>query len=114
MTFKLAVVGYDLEPMHMEIVPFKFNVYEDTGNDTLKHFAVKLKLEEEVVAKARAIATRCFSPPLNPCAFLSSKYEICNRSANSFVLSSILDFSHFLIFNAKPIKQSYSQLLCDY
>ena len=26
---------------------FKFNVYEDTGNDTLKHFAVKLKLEED-------------------------------------------------------------------
>ena len=38
--------------------PFKFNVYEDTGNDTLKHFAVRLKLEEETVAKARATSKK--------------------------------------------------------
>ncbi len=37
---------------------FKFNVYEDTGNDTLKHFAVRLKLEEETVAKARATSKK--------------------------------------------------------
>lgn len=37
---------------------FKFNVYDDTGNDTLKHFAVKLKLEEEIVAKARATSKK--------------------------------------------------------
>jgi len=39
-------------------IAFKFNVYEDTGNDALKHFAVKLKLEEEVVAKARATSKK--------------------------------------------------------
>jgi len=38
--------------------PFKFNVYEDTGNDALKHFAVKLKLEEEVISKARATSKK--------------------------------------------------------
>lgn len=37
---------------------FKFNVYEDTGNDVLKHFAVKLKLEEEIIAKARATSKK--------------------------------------------------------
>jgi len=37
---------------------FKFNVYEDTGNDTLKHFAVKLKLEDEIVSKARATSKK--------------------------------------------------------
>ncbi|MFK5983453.1 MAG: ribonuclease III [Flavobacteriaceae bacterium] len=37
---------------------FKFNVYEDTGNDALKHFAVKLKLEEEVISKARATSKK--------------------------------------------------------
>ena len=37
---------------------FKFNVYEDTGNDTLKHFAVKLKLEEETISKARATSKK--------------------------------------------------------
>ena len=37
---------------------FKFNVYEDNGNDTLKHFAVKLKLDEETVSKARATSKK--------------------------------------------------------
>lgn len=38
--------------------PFKFNIYEDTGNDALKHFAVRLKLEEETIAKARATSKK--------------------------------------------------------
>ncbi len=38
--------------------PFKFNVYEDTGNDPLKHFAVKLELEQNTVAKARATSKK--------------------------------------------------------
>lgn len=37
---------------------FKFNVYEDTGKDALKHFAVKLQLEQDVVAKARATSKK--------------------------------------------------------
>lgn len=37
---------------------FKFAVYEDTGNDTLKHFAVKLQLENQTVAKARATSKK--------------------------------------------------------
>lgn len=37
---------------------FKFNIYEDTGNDTLKHFAVRLVLEEETISKARATSKK--------------------------------------------------------
>ena len=37
---------------------FKFNVYEDTGNDTLKHFAVKLYLNDKIVGKARATSKK--------------------------------------------------------
>jgi ribonuclease-3 len=37
---------------------FKFNVYEDTGKDALKHFAVKLQLEQDIVAKARATSKK--------------------------------------------------------
>lgn len=37
---------------------FKFSVYDDTGKDTLKHFAVKLLLEDEVVGKARATSKK--------------------------------------------------------
>lgn len=37
---------------------FKFIVYDDTGADELKHFAVKLQLEDETVAKARATSKK--------------------------------------------------------
>jgi ribonuclease-3 len=38
--------------------PFKFIVYDDTGADELKHFAVKLILENNTVAKARATSKK--------------------------------------------------------
>jgi ribonuclease-3 len=38
--------------------PFYFKTYEDTGNDTVKHFAVKFYMNHEVVAKARATSKK--------------------------------------------------------
>ncbi len=38
--------------------PFNYNVYEDTGNDSLKHFAVKLTIGNDIVAKARATSKK--------------------------------------------------------
>lgn len=37
---------------------FNFEIYEDTGKDELKHFAVRLKVEDEIVAKARATSKK--------------------------------------------------------
>lgn len=37
---------------------FHFEVYEDNGKDEPKHFAVRLKLENEVVSKARATSKK--------------------------------------------------------
>ncbi|MBT8307525.1 MAG: ribonuclease III [Maribacter sp.] len=37
---------------------FSYNVYEDTGNDVVKHFAVKLSIGDIVVAKARATSKK--------------------------------------------------------
>lgn len=37
---------------------FNFIIYEDTGKDILKHFAVRLKLEDEIIAKARATSKK--------------------------------------------------------
>lgn len=37
---------------------FDFDVYDDTGNDALKHFAVKLSIGGNVVAKARATSKK--------------------------------------------------------
>ena len=38
--------------------PFKYVVYDDTGNDELKHFAVRLQLENVTVGKARATSKK--------------------------------------------------------
>lgn len=37
---------------------FDFEVYEDTGKDEVKHFAVKLRIDDQVVAKARATSKK--------------------------------------------------------
>ncbi len=36
----------------------KFNVYEDTGNDPLKHFSVKLLIDNEQISKGRATSKK--------------------------------------------------------
>lgn len=38
--------------------PFKFDIYEDTGLDTVKHFGVKLSIDNNVVGKARATSKK--------------------------------------------------------
>lgn len=35
-----------------------YDIYEDTGNDTLKHFSVKLMINEELIAKGRATSKK--------------------------------------------------------
>ena len=37
---------------------FNYEVYDDTGNDLLKHFAVKLFIDDKVMAKARATSKK--------------------------------------------------------
>lgn len=37
---------------------FQFEVYEDDGKDSLKHFAVRLNLDNETIAKARATSKK--------------------------------------------------------
>jgi ribonuclease-3 len=37
---------------------FDYNVYEDTGNDNIKHFSVKLSINNKVVSKARATSKK--------------------------------------------------------
>ena len=47
-----------IEWCQKEKKPFVYDVYEDTGNDALKHFAVKLTIDRQVVAKARATSKK--------------------------------------------------------
>jgi ribonuclease-3 len=37
---------------------FNFDIYEDSGNDVVKHFAVKLSIGGKIVAKARATSKK--------------------------------------------------------
>lgn len=37
---------------------FKFEIYDDTGNDVLRHFSVKLYLNEQVVSKGRSTSKK--------------------------------------------------------
>ena len=37
---------------------FGYNVYEDTGNDEVRHFSVKLSIDDKVVSKARATSKK--------------------------------------------------------
>ena len=38
--------------------PFQYEVYEDTGNDAVSHFAVKLFIDQRMLAKARATSKK--------------------------------------------------------
>lgn len=37
---------------------FNYNVYEDTGNDDIRHFSVKLSVDNKIVTKARATSKK--------------------------------------------------------
>ena len=54
----ISYKGLLIEWCQKEKKEFSFEVYEDTGKDELKHFAVKLRIENRVVAKARATSKK--------------------------------------------------------
>ena len=54
----ISYKGLLIEWCQKEKKPFNYEIYEDTGKDELKHFAVKLRIESRVVAKARATSKK--------------------------------------------------------
>jgi ribonuclease-3 len=60
-TLEGKVISYKsllIEWCQKEKKTFGYNVYEDTGNDEIKHFSVKLSIDGKVVAKARATSKK--------------------------------------------------------
>ena len=60
-TLEGRVISYKsllIEWCQKEKNTFDYDVFEDTGNDALKHFSVKLSINEKVVAKARATSKK--------------------------------------------------------
>ncbi|RED48728.1 ribonuclease III [Seonamhaeicola aphaedonensis] len=72
--FKRVIIPYvDIEKLEGKVISYKslliewcqkekktfgYNVYEDTGNDDVRHFSVKLSINDKVVAKARATSKK--------------------------------------------------------
>ncbi|MFD0965177.1 ribonuclease III [Pseudofulvibacter geojedonensis] len=55
---------------------FKYQVYEDTGNDDTKHFAVKLRIDNKVIAKARATSKKKAEEKASKRAFFALQDKI--------------------------------------
>ena len=57
---------------------FRYNVYEDTGNDPIKHFAVKFSIDGKVLAKARATSKKKAEEKASKRAFFVLQHKIEN------------------------------------
>ena len=60
-TLEGKVISYKsllIEWCQKEKKTFGYNVYEDTGNDDVRHFSVKLSIDNKVVSKARATSKK--------------------------------------------------------
>jgi ribonuclease-3 len=59
---------------------FNYNVYEDTGNDELRHFSVKLSVNNKVVSKARATSKKKAEEKASKRAFFVFQSQISKIS----------------------------------
>ncbi|MBD3862985.1 MAG: ribonuclease-3 [Olleya marilimosa] len=55
---------------------FDYNVYEDSGNDDIKHFSVKLSIDHKIVAKARATSKKKAEEKASKRAFFALQSQI--------------------------------------
>jgi ribonuclease-3 len=78
-TLEGRVISYKsllIEWCQKEKKTFDYNVYEDTGNDELKHFSVKLSIDDKVIAKARATSKKKAEEKASKRAFFAFQNEI--------------------------------------
>ena len=59
---------------------FDYNVYEDSGNDDIKHFSVKLSIDKKVVSKARATSKKKAEEKASKRAFFAFQKQIGKAS----------------------------------
>ncbi len=58
---------------------FEFEVYEDTGNDTVKHFSVKLYLDGKIITKGRATSKKKAEETAAKRAYYAFQNEISSQ-----------------------------------
>jgi len=78
-TLEGKVISYKsllIEWCQKEKKTFDYNVYEDTGNDDLKHFSVKLSINDKLISKARATSKKKAEEKASRRAFFAFQNEI--------------------------------------
>ena len=55
---------------------FDYQVYEDTGNDELRHFSVKLSINNKIISKARATSKKKAEEKASKRAFFALQTKI--------------------------------------
>lgn len=58
---------------------FEFEVYDDTGNDSIRHFSVKLFLEDKIVAKGRSTSKKKAEEIAAKRAYFANQKEITKK-----------------------------------
>ncbi|OIQ27741.1 MAG: ribonuclease III [Bacteroidetes bacterium MedPE-SWsnd-G2] len=82
-TLEGKVISYKsllIEWCQKEKKTFDYNVYEDTGNDNLKHFSVKLSINNKLVAKGRATSKKKAEEKASKRAFFAYQGRIKNTA----------------------------------
>lgn len=62
---------------------YNFDTYEDTGNDAVKHFSVKLSIDEKIIAKARETSKKKAEEKAAKRAFFMFQDQIERYKTNS-------------------------------
>ena len=78
-TLEGKVISYKsllIEWCQKEKNTFDYEVYEDTGKDELKHFSVKLSINDKVVSKARATSKKKAEEKASKRAFFAFQKQI--------------------------------------
>jgi ribonuclease-3 len=78
-TLEGRVISYKsllIEWCQKEKNTFDYTIYEDTGNDELKHFSVKLTINDKVVSKARATSKKKAEEKASKRAFFAFQKQI--------------------------------------
>ncbi len=78
-TLEGKVISYKsllIEWCQKEKKTFEYEVYEDTGNDNMKHFSVKLYIDKKVIAKARETSKKKAEEKASKRAFFALQNKI--------------------------------------
>lgn len=81
-TLESKVISYKslfIEWCQKEKKIFNYDVYEDTGNEDIRHFSVKLFIDDKVIAKARATSKKKAEEKVSKRAFFVFQNQINDK-----------------------------------